>query len=44
MTKALEVKRPVFLILGAPGSGKGTEIIAKIVTLPVDRNTADHIV
>ncbi|MGB6219809.1 adenylate kinase family protein [Haloferula sp.] len=25
MIKALEVKRPAFLILGAPGSGKGTQ-------------------
>lgn len=25
MTKALDVKRPAFLILGAPGSGKGTQ-------------------
>lgn len=44
MTKALDVKRPAFLIPGAPGSGKGTEIILKVVTLPVYRDTADHIV
>ena len=25
MTKALDVKRPAFLILGAPGAGKGTQ-------------------
>jgi hypothetical protein len=44
MTKALDVKRPAFLILGAPGSGKGTEIVSKVVSLPVYLDTAEPIV